>query len=65
MMRRSDWVEPLSQAEVAEVEEAMNRLVKTSQDISTIRREDFPLPALGPRLQSVLNDEILSIYENA
>src|SRR5258708_29019499 len=58
LTRHSDWLESLSQTEVAEVEDATQRLVLGSKDIVAIRVEDFPLPTLGLRLRGLL-DEVL------
>ena len=59
---RTDWIECLSQAEIAEVESATKQLAesaKSSLDLTSINTEDFPLPTLGPRLRHLL-DEVLS-----
>jgi hypothetical protein len=58
--RERRWLEILSESEVAEVEEATSRLEKSAVDIAAITRDDFPLPALGPRLQRLLSDEVLN-----
>jgi hypothetical protein len=55
---RRDWIESLSGAEIAEVESAakrvIDRLANSEMDIVSIRRKDFPLPTLGPRLERML-----------
>jgi len=60
---RTDWIEHLSEAEIAEVESATNELekelAKSSVDLTSIKREDFPLPTLGRRLRRLL-DEVLN-----
>jgi hypothetical protein len=56
MLARHDWIEPLSGDEIAEVERATEQLAEARVQITAIRREDFPLPALGSRLQKVLDD---------
>ncbi len=56
---RRDWIEALSEDEVAEVERATRRLVDAQVDIPTIRRDDFPLPTLGARLRRLL-EEVLN-----
>src|SRR6266568_8884489 len=59
---RTDWIECLSQAEIAEVESATKQLAesaKSSLDLTSINTEDLPLPTLGPRLRHLL-DEVLS-----
>src|SRR5215467_11687549 len=59
LARQTDWVEHLSASELAELDQAVKRLASTSRDIVTIRREDFPLPTLEPRLHLLL-DEVLN-----
>jgi hypothetical protein len=59
---RTDWIERLSEAEIAEVESAareLAELAESSVDLTSINTADFPLPTLGPRLQHLL-DEVLS-----
>jgi hypothetical protein len=56
LARRSDWLVHLSESEVAETAASTQGLAEMSCDIATIRREDFPLPALGPRLLLILNE---------
>jgi hypothetical protein len=56
---RSDWLEHLSAAEVREVEAAAKRLASAAVEIASIRRQDFPLPTLGPRLACLL-EEVLT-----
>jgi hypothetical protein len=54
--RKRDWIEYLSPTEVAEVNTAIKRLAIQSTDITSIVREDFPLPTLGLRLRQLLDD---------
>lgn len=56
MAQNRDWLVALDAGEVEEVAAATRRLVAADADIATIRREDFPLPRLGPRLAAVLHD---------
>src|SRR5882762_32632 len=59
---RTDWIEHLSETEIAEVESAakeLAELAKSSFDLTAISSDDFPLPTLGPRLHHLL-DEVLS-----
>jgi hypothetical protein len=56
---RTDWIERLSEAEIAEVESAAKNLAESSCDLKSITSDDFPLPTLGPRFRSLL-DEVLS-----
>jgi hypothetical protein len=52
---RRDWIEHLSDLEIAEVDlatqRAIERLADPEMDIVSMRRQDFPLPTLGPRLE--------------
>ncbi len=58
--RRTDWQMPLSAAEVAEVEAATQALVARDADIAVLKPKDFPLPTLGPKLRSRVDDEVLN-----
>lgn len=56
-----DWIEWLSEAEIAEVEHAFRQLDARGSNINltSITAKDVPLPALAPRLQRIL-DEVLN-----
>jgi hypothetical protein len=56
---RTDWIERLSEAEIAEIESAIRKFAKSSFDLTSIGTDNFPLPTLGPRLHHLL-DEVLS-----
>jgi hypothetical protein len=56
MARRTDWVHTLTDAEVGEVEAAVRRMEETGLDPAALRRENFPLPTLGPRLRHILGE---------
>ena len=58
--KRDDWMMPLSTAEVAEVEAATRGLVERDADIAVLKPQDFPLPTLGARLRSRVDDEVLN-----
>ncbi len=58
LVQRDDWIETLSEAEVAEVEAATRALSGSQREIVAIRRDDFPLPTLGSRLQRLLDDAL-------
>ena len=58
MLTRRDWIEDLSETEIAEVERSTKPLADAQVDITAIRRVDFPLPTLGPRLQRILDDTL-------
>ena len=56
---RTDWILNLSEAEIVEIENAVNGLNGSSVDLTAMREEDFPLPTLEPRLHHIL-DEVLN-----
>jgi hypothetical protein len=58
MLTRRDWIEGLSETEIAEVERATKPLADARVDIASIRLADFRLPTLGPRLQRILDDTL-------
>ena len=60
LVGRNDWIEQLSETEIAEVENATTRLATAeSFDLTSISSADFRLPTLGPRLRQIL-DEVLN-----
>lgn len=59
LSQTQDWLHHLSQNEIAEVESATSKVANSHIDLTTISREDFPLPTLRPRLESLL-DEVLN-----
>lgn len=71
MLGRTDWIERLSELEIAEVEEAVRRVEaahgvpegrrseETEVELASITAEDVPLPTLAPRLHATL-DEVLN-----
>jgi hypothetical protein len=54
------WIEPLSDAEIAEIERATQAILECLNDpereLVALRKEDFPLPTLAPRLERILDD---------
>jgi hypothetical protein len=56
LARRSDWVETLTEAEIAEIRDASRRAASSHDNLAAIKPEDFPLPILGPRLKHLLNE---------
>jgi Taurine catabolism dioxygenase TauD, TfdA family len=54
--RRTDWIEPLSTAELAEIESASRQLASEERDWQELQRDDFPLPTLAPRLACILTE---------
>src|SRR5262249_47561694 len=59
MVASSDWLECLSDSEASEVELAMRQVAAGAGEIAALGPDDFPLPTLGPRLRSIL-DEVLN-----
>jgi hypothetical protein len=56
--REAEWTYHLSPAEIAELEAAAAAVCARGLDLAEIRREDFPLPSLGPVLDR-LRGEVL------
>jgi Taurine catabolism dioxygenase TauD, TfdA family len=56
--REAEWSYRLSPEEVTEIEQATRNVRARGLDLAAIRREDFPLPALGPVLDR-LRTEVL------
>ena len=56
--REAEWTYRLSPAEIAEIETAVAAVRARGLDLADIRREDFPLPTLGPALDR-LRREVL------
>jgi TfdA family taurine catabolism dioxygenase TauD len=61
IVRDEDWIERLSEDEVAEVRGAVEEIERSrlADDPASLTARDVPLPALGPRLQRRL-EEVLS-----
>ena len=57
--REAEWTYRLSPAEIAELEAATAAVRARGLELAAIRREDFPLPSLGPALER-LRDEVLN-----
>jgi hypothetical protein len=58
LVKRGDWIELFSAAELAEIEAASLRLAETEVDWQGFEAGDFPLPTLEPRLERI-REEIL------
>lgn len=56
--RETEWTYVLTPADLAEIEAALASVLARGLDIAAIRREDFPLPRLGPMLEH-LRGEVL------
>jgi len=60
MAKRSDWLMPLSAAEIGEIEAATKSLVAREADIAAITAKDFPLPTFAPKLTARVEDEVMN-----
>jgi hypothetical protein len=60
MANRTDWMMPLTMSEISEVEAAVEALVARDAEIAAITAQDFPLPTLGRKLRSRVEDEVLN-----
>jgi hypothetical protein len=56
LVQQSDWLYHLSETEIIEIEAAVNGLASASDHLGTISPDNFPLPTLGSRLQSLLGE---------
>src|SRR5258706_10667096 len=52
--REAEWTYRFSPSEIAEIEAAAKAVRARGLDIAQIRREDFPLPTLGPLFDRLL-----------
>ena len=53
---RTDWVERLSEAEIAKLENVVNELTTAQIDLTSITANDIELPTLATRLQRLLEE---------
>ena len=56
--RESEWTYRLSAAEIAELEAAAAAVRARRFDLADVKREDFPLPTLGPVLDRLRRDVV-------
>ena len=56
LKEQTDWIEHLTETEIAEVETAVDRLERDSRDLTTFTSDDFSLPTLAPRLRHLLGE---------
>jgi hypothetical protein len=56
--REAEWTYRLSANEIAEIENAVETVRDRGLDLADIRREDFPLPTLGPVLDRLRGDVV-------
>ncbi len=59
LAQADDWIEHLSETDIAELEQAIRELEKSQVELATMAANDVPLPKLAPRLRSIL-DEVLN-----
>src|SRR5215211_3154163 len=57
--REAEWTYVLTASDIAEIKIALASVLSRGLDIASIRRQDFPLPTLGPTLER-LRDEVLN-----
>ena len=53
LKRSKDWIHHLSDAEIADIDEAVRSVEARGLDIMDITRENFPLPVFGPALATI------------
>ena len=58
MVGRKDWIERLSEEEIAEVENAVERLEESQVDLASITAEQVSLTTLAPWLEEFLDEVI-------
>jgi Taurine catabolism dioxygenase TauD, TfdA family len=56
MARRRDWIESLAPAEIAELDAALAAVRARGIGLEALRREDFELPRLAPRIRGWAHD---------
>jgi len=56
MTANQEWLEPLTEAEIGDLESALAYVKSQSIPLLEITQDDFPLPVFAPRLAGILND---------
>jgi hypothetical protein len=56
LLQQTDWLYHLSETEIIEIEAAINGLTSAPENLCNLSPNDFPLPTLGPCLQSLLGE---------
>jgi hypothetical protein len=51
-----EWLQPLHETEIAEIEAASRALLERRADLAQLQAADFPLPTLAPRLERLLKE---------
>lgn len=52
------WIHEFSDDEIREIASAVERVVESGLDLSAVRKEHFPLPILGPRLEEIQEEVV-------
>jgi hypothetical protein len=60
MAKRTEWLMPLSPAEIDEVEATAKTLAAREANIAAITAHDFPLPSLAAKLKARVENEVLN-----
>ena len=58
MARRTDWIVHFSDADAAEIEDAVAAALARGADLLELERKDFPLPRLAGRLRAIENEVV-------
>ena len=56
LAERMNWIERLSETEIAELENVVQKLEESQVDLASIAANDVQLTTLGPRLQTLLKE---------
>jgi hypothetical protein len=56
LARSTDWIHTFTTSELSELHRALARVHALARTLVEIRREDFPLPTLGPRLEALRHE---------
>jgi hypothetical protein len=56
LARSTDWIHTFTGSELSELHRALARVHALARTLVEIRREDFPLPTLGPRLEALRHE---------
>jgi hypothetical protein len=56
LARDRSWIHQLTAADVEELDRALRGVIVRGLRLESVRRSDFPLPALGPKLVSMLDE---------
>ena len=54
--RKSSWLHPFTDAEIAEIETTLGLALATGKPVTELNRADFPLPTVGSKPQRVVGE---------